>query len=156
MMYKCKKCGVKTAAEYGKCPACGKWGTIQPISGNKKSKGTIAPESKKRIKAKQKYNKICRELDLSGAPCFFSGQKIPAGMQCDHHHIAGRDGDLYAKKSNIKRAIRKYHMQWHDYTIAQLEQEPWWKGHVERVKIENPEHYAIILKRKEREQNNDH
>lgn len=97
----------------------------------------INKQSNKRLKASHEYKKVCDEIDrearLNGKwVCFFCG--LPLGDRADHHHLKGRDGDLYTDKRFIVLAHNDCHVRlFHATSESKLKDYWWYEGYRKRL-----------------------
>ena len=88
--------------------------------------------SEKRSKQNSTYSSICKEIDQQAKKndewvCFFCG--LPLGERADHHHLLGRDGDLFTDKRYIVLAHNDCHVRlWHGMAESDLSSYWWYDG----------------------------
>ena len=96
----------------------------------------------------REYKKICDAIDKEAKEtgqyvCFFSGEPIVG--KADHHHLLGRDGDLFADRNLIVLAKREHHRAWHDKGLEYCSQQPWWDDFLIRLKMKSEYLYGKVI-----------
>lgn len=98
--------------------------------------------SSKRQIAERHYRRVCAEIDAEETTCFFCGRPIDETRH--HHHLDGRDGELFTDKSNIVLVHAYCHRKWHDTAYSHLAKEFWWDDFMARLKERNINLYNRI------------
>ena len=100
---------------------------VEPIKG--KSGRTIPLRTKKRISQEKSYSRIIKEMDnREDIQCIFCGGYMDSPE--DHHHLAGRIGDLLTNQKYIAHAHLVCHHMYHNYSVDKIR---WFTSFIARL-----------------------